>query len=180
MVYVYLATGFEEIEAVTVADVLRRSGAELKTVSVTGERRVTGAHGITLEADILFEDAESSQCEMLVLPGGMPGTVNLGKHSGLVRELKSAAKEGRWICAICAAPMVLGNLELLEGKNATIYPGMEGHLLGANAVKAAVVCDGNIITSMGPGTATEFALALCEALFGEERADELRDDMIYE
>lgn len=180
MIYVHLATGFEEIEALTVTDVLRRSGAEVKTVSITDEKLVTGAHGIAVEADILFDEADYSACEMLVLPGGMPGTVNLGKHAGLCYELKTAAKAGKWACAICAAPMVLGNLGLLEGRKATIYPGMEGHLLGADAVNAAVVCDGNIITSMGPGTAMEFAFALTEALFGEEKADELRDEMIYE
>lgn len=180
MIYIHLATGFEEIEALTVTDVLRRSGADVKTVSVTGERLVRGAHEIAVEADILFDEADYSSCEMLVLPGGMPGTINLGKHSGLTHELKAAAKAGKWVCAICAAPMVLGNLELLDGRNATIYPGMEGHLLGAKPVNAAVVCDGNIITSMGPGTAMEFAFALTEALFGEEKADALRDEMIYE
>ncbi len=178
MIYVHLATGFEEIEAITVIDVLRRAGAEVKTVSVTEEKIVIGAHNIKLEADMLFAEADYVACKMLVLPGGMPGTVNLGKHSGLTHELKTAANAGKWVCAICAAPMVLGNLGLLEGRKATIYPGMEGHLLGAKPVNAAVVCDGNIITSMGPGTAAEFAFALVEALYGEEKADELRDDMI--
>lgn len=178
MIYVHLATGFEEIEAITITDVLRRSGAEVKTVSVADEKLVTGAHGITVEADLLFAEADYSACEMLVLPGGMPGTVNLGKHSGLTHELKAAAKACKWVCAICAAPMVLGGLGLLEGKKATIYPGMEGHLRGAEAVNAAVVQDGKIITSMGPGTAMEFAFALVEAVYGEEKADELRGDMI--
>ena len=180
MIYVHLATGFEEIEALTTVDILRRAGADVKTVSITGEKTVEGAHGIGIMADILFEEADYKHCEMLVLPGGMPGTVNLGKHQGLCRELTEAAEAGKWVCAICAAPMVLGNLGIVEGKRATIYPGMEGHLIGATPVSAAVVRDGNIVTSMGPGTAMEFGFALAEFLFGEEKADELRAEMIYD
>ena len=122
MIYVHLATGFEEIEALTVTDILRRAGADVNTVSVTGEKTVEGAHGISVMADILFEEADYKNCEMLVLPGGMPGTLNLGKHQGLCRELGAAEEGGKWVCAICAAPMVLGNLGILEGKRATIYP----------------------------------------------------------
>ena len=180
MIYVHLATGFEEIEALTVTDILRRAGADVKTVSVAGEKTVEGAHGIGVMADILFEEADYKHCEMLVLPGGMPGTVNLGKHQGLCRKLTEAAEAGKWVCAICAAPMVLGNLGIVDGKRATIYPGMEGHLIGADPVSAAVVRDGNIVTSMGPGTAMEFGFALAEFLFGEEKADELRAEMIYD
>lgn len=180
MIYVHLATGFEEIEALSVTDVLRRAGADVKTVSVTGEKTVEGAHGISVMADILFEEADYKNCEMMVLPGGMPGTLNLGRHQGLCRELSNAAETGKWVCAICAAPMILGSLGILEGKRATIYPGMEGHLIGAEPISAAVVRDGNIITSMGPGTAMEFGFALTEFLFGEEKADMLRAEMIYE
>lgn len=179
MVLIHLATGFEEIEALTAADLLRRAGKDALLVSVTGDKTVAGAHGIKVEADLLFEEADYSSCEMIVLPGGMPGTKNLAAHSGLCDKIKEFNRSGRLIAAICAAPMVLGGLGLLEGRKATIYPGMEKHLGGASHEEGKVVTDGNIITSMGPGTAMDFGLALVERLCGKDAAKELREDLIF-
>ena len=178
MVAVFLADGFEEIEALTVADVLRRAGKDAQLVSVSGNLMVTGAHGITVKADCLFEDADYAACEMLVLPGGMPGTKHLGEHQGLCRLLREFANDRKYIAAICAAPMVLGSLGLLKGRYATIYPGMESHLAGAACEKHVVVWDGNLITSQGPGTAMIFALAIVDALCGQEMGDRIAEELI--
>lgn len=176
MIYVFLADGFEEIEGITVTDVLRRAGAEVKTVSVTESLTVKGAHGIKVQADMTFDEADDAACEMLVLPGGMPGTTNLLAHKGLVQKIRVLYERGKWVCAICAAPMVLTAAGILEGKNATIYPGMENYIEGANPAEGAVVRDGNIITSKAPGTAMKFALSLVEALYGKEKAERLEKD----
>ena len=178
MIYVHLATGFEEIEALTTVDILRRAGADVKTVSITGEKTVEGAHGIGIMADILFEEVDYKHCEMLVLPGGMPGTKHLGEHQGLCRLLREFADDRKYIAAICAAPMVLGSLGLLRGRYATIYPGMESHLAGAACEKHVVVWDGNLITSQGPGTAMIFALAIVDALCGQEMGDRIAEELI--
>lgn len=178
MVYVHLATGFEEIEAITVIDVLRRAEVDVKTLSITGELSVEGAHGIFVKADTLFEDANYKDCEMMVLPGGLPGTTNLGAHEGLIKELKAFEAKGGKIAAICAAPMVFGEEGLLEGKTAVIYPGMESHLKGAKIGTNDVEIDGNIITSKGPGTAMSFALALAGVLKGPAMVDSLKEAML--
>jgi 4-methyl-5(b-hydroxyethyl)-thiazole monophosphate biosynthesis len=164
MVYVHLADGFEEIEALAVVDVLRRAEIDAKTVSVTGSRTVRGAHDIAVNADLLFAEADYEKCEMIVLPGGMPGTLNLGKHEGLAKQLKAFAENGKWLAAICAAPGVLGKMSLLKGKRVTSYPGVEDQLTGAVYSEERVVQDGRIVTSRGPGTAIEFALELVKLL----------------
>lgn len=179
-VYVHLAEGFEEIEAVTIVDVLRRAGVDAETVSVTGAHLVKGAHGVPVKADRLFEEADYDNCEMIVLPGGMPGTTNLGTHKGLAEKLEKFAKENRWLAAICAAPMVFGNLGLLKGKKAVIYPGMEEHLKGAQVGGKPVEIDGKIITSKAPGTAMIFALALVEVLKGASEVDGLKRSMVVD
>ncbi len=183
MVYVFLAEGFEEIEAITPVDVLRRAGIEALLVStVSGERTVTGAHGIKLTADICFEDANFDECNMIVLPGGLPGATNLGAHSGLCEKIKEFADAGeaggKYVAAICAAPMVLGRLGVLEGRMATIYPGMEDELGGAVHMKNRVVVDENIITSKGPGTAMEFAVELAGVLKDKLAMATLTFDML--
>jgi len=180
MVYVHLAEGFEEIEALTAVDLMRRAEIDVQTVAMGKDRMVTGAHGITVQADILQEEADYSASEMLVLPGGMPGTTNLMENETLGREIQNYVQIGRWVAAICAAPMVLGHLGVLEGKQATIYPGMEMHLIGATPIhEQKVVKDGRIITSKGPGTAMDFALALVEEIKGKSAADELRGDLVF-
>ena len=179
MVYVFLAQGFEEIEAVTVVDVLRRGGVCAKTVSISGEKAVCGSHGISIMADLLFEDADFSDGRMIVLPGGMPGALNLMAHKGLLDLINSYAQDKKYLAAICAAPMVLGKIGLLAGRKATIYPGMEEKIKGAELSASRVTKDGNIITSKGPGTAMEFSLALLELLSGKIEKEELAESMVF-
>jgi 4-methyl-5(b-hydroxyethyl)-thiazole monophosphate biosynthesis len=178
MVYIHLADGFEEIEALAVIDVLRRADIAAKTVSVTGARNVTGAHDIVVVADLLFEEADYASCEMIVLPGGMPGTTNLSRHEGLVKQIGAFAQNGKWIAAICAAPSILGKMSLLKGKRATSFPGYENDMIGAAYTEERVVLDGKFITSRGAGTAMEFALKLVELLKDEHTAAVLREKMI--
>ena len=180
MIYVHLAEGFEEVEALTIVDVLRRAEADVKTVSVTGQKMVLGTHGVNIEADLLLEEADYGACEMIVLPGGMPGASNLGDHAELTAKIREFAKAGRKLAAICAAPMVLAANGVLEGKQATIYPGMESYLGDAKATGAAVTVDGNVITGKGPALAMEFALALVDELKGKEVRDEVAAGLLFE
>jgi 4-methyl-5(b-hydroxyethyl)-thiazole monophosphate biosynthesis len=173
-----LADGFEEIEALTVVDVLRRAGIETKMVSVTGGKAVRGAHDIVVTADLLFEEADYEKCEMIVLPGGMPGTKNLEKHEGLAEQLNAFSQNGKWLAAICAAPSILGKMSLLKGKRATCYPGYENQLAGAVFTEEKVVLDGRTVTSRGAGTAMEFSLKLVELLKNEQTSATLRKAMI--
>lgn len=177
-VNLYLANGFEEVEALTVVDILRRAEIECNMVSVTGEKTVTGSHGIAVSADLLFEEA--GDCDMLVLPGGMPGTINLKNHEGLVSLIKQFDEDqAKKLAAICAAPTVFGELGLLVGKKATCYPGMENGLLGALLVHDAVCVDGSYTTSRGMGTAIEFGLCLVAQLKGKEAADKIAYGIVH-
>ena len=172
MVYLFLAEGFEEVEALTPVDFMRRAGIEVTTVGVGGEY-ITGAHGITVKADVCDSDvsANDADIEMVVLPGGMPGTLNL-KASAKVNEfIDRAYDKGAFIGAICAAPSILGEKGLLKGKMAVCYPGFEDKLLGATVFQAGVICDGNIITANAAGAAVDFAAQLIAALKGDEAAD---------
>jgi DJ-1 family protein len=178
-VYIFLAEGYEEVEGLTVVDLLRRAGMETVMVSITGEIYVSGAHNITSKADALFEDCDFTDAGMFVLPGGLPGTNNLKAHPGLDRLLKEANQKGKIIAAICAAPSVLGVKGLLVGKKAICYPGHEDALVGAEIIQADVVEDGNIITSKGMGTAIDFALALINRLVGEEAAGKMAKAIQY-
>lgn len=176
MVYVFLADGFEEIEALAPVDILRRGSVDVKTVSVNDTLIVTGAHGITVRADILLKDVCES-AEMLVLPGGMPGTLNLQKCQALCDMLK---KTDGYVAAICAAPSVFGGIGLLKGKKATCYPGFEDKLEGAECVSDPVVVSGKTVTSKGAGTAHLFGFTLLSLLKGENVAEQLRKTMMYE
>ena len=178
-IMIMLAEGFEEVEALTAVDLLRRAGEKCVTVSIMGGTKVTGAHGIPVIADILFEDADFDEAKMIVLPGGMPGTTNLLNFEPLTRVLKAFHAQDRPLAAICAAPMVLAAHGILENRKATIYEGMEAHLKGAVHTPGAVVTDGNIITSKGPGTAMDFALALIGFLCGKEKAAEIAEGLLY-
>jgi 4-methyl-5(b-hydroxyethyl)-thiazole monophosphate biosynthesis len=181
MVYVHLADGFEEIEALTVVDLLRRAEIPAETVSIMDRLNVTGAHGVEVVADILFEDADYHKCEMIVLPGGSQGAINLSVHDELTEKLYSFANTGRWIAAICAAPaFILGRHGILEGRKATCYPGLEVDLRGAEYIPEAVVVDENIITSKGPSTAMLFGLAVIAALDGEEKRTRIAADLLLE
>jgi 4-methyl-5(b-hydroxyethyl)-thiazole monophosphate biosynthesis len=179
LVYLHLAEGFEEIEALSVVNILRRAKIDIKTVSITGKKEVMGAHGITVLADILFEDAKYSKAQMIVLPGGMPGTNNLEEHKGLEDKIKEFYNSEKWLAAICAAPSILGKLNLLKDKEATCYPGFEKYLTDANCSKASVVVSDKIITSRGPGTAAYFAFKLVEIIKGNKLARKLKEVMIF-
>ncbi|MDR0574078.1 MAG: DJ-1/PfpI family protein [Tannerella sp.] len=161
---VFLATGFEEMEAVGTIDILRRGGIETVTASVTGDKTVTGAHGIPVIADELFENTDHTFYDALVLPGGGPGSEMLNKHEGLRKAITDSYENGKLIAAICASPRVLGSLGLLKGKKATCYPGIEPELTGATIVRNPVVTDHNIITGRGPGLVFDFGLAIVEYL----------------
>lgn len=177
-VNVFFATGYEEVEALTVVDLLRRAEIETDMISVTGDLNVTSSHKVTIKMDRLFEQADEN-ADMLVLPGGMPGTRNLAEHKGLADMINRFNEVGKYIAAICAAPTVYGKMGLLEGKNATCFPGMESDLTGANKLTDKVVIDGNVITSRGLGTAIDFGLALVALLKGIGTAEELASKIVY-
>ena len=176
---VFLADGFEEIEGLTVVDILRRAGLRVDTVSITGERTIRGSHQIDVQADCLFEEMDFSETDMLVLPGGMPGTRNLMNHKGLQELLRAYHEKGRYIAAICAAPSVFGRFGFLKGRRACCYPSFEEKLEGAEVVQEPVSVDGHIITSRGMGTAIPFALKLTALLCGEEKADEISRSILF-
>ena len=176
-VNVYLADGFEEVEGLTAVDLLRRAGIETDMVSIMGRKEITGARKIPVLADKLFEEQDDP--DVIVLPGGMPGTLHLKAHEGLAHLIRKADKEGKLLAAICAAPTIYGEMGLLEGKNATCYPGMEDKLLGANWQEQSVVVDGNFVTSRGVGTAIAFALTLVTILKDEETAKSLANSIVY-
>lgn len=174
---VLLANGFEEIEALTVVDVLRRAGVDVKMLSLSG-RRVTGAHDIAVVADQTLAAAAAETWDAVVLPGGMPGSDTLRKNARVRALVRSQFESGRLVAAICAAPMALAAAGILRGRRATCYPGCEGELDGAKVVRQRVVSDRNVVTSRGPGTALEFALVLAEKLAGKKTASTLRKGML--
>jgi len=174
MVYVFLAGGFEEIEALAPIDILRRAGLSVQTVGIGG-REVTGAHGVTFIADIADEAFIPDDMEAVVLPGGMPGTKNLEASRTVTAALTRAVEEHCVIAAICAAPSILGHKGLLEGRCATCYPGFEEALQGATATGEPVVIDGRFVTARGAGAAVEFALALVSVLCSKEEAVHLKE-----
>ncbi len=176
--YLFLAAGFEEIEAITPMDVLRRADIQLTTVSITNSLWVAGAHHITIEADALFTDLDFNDADLLVLPGGMPGTTNLNNYHPLLDLILKHYSKGKTIGAICAAPLILGKLGLLNNRDATCYPGYEIHLKGANIIDEAVVRSSQIITSKGAGTALEFSLELVAILTSAKKTHEIASKMI--
>ena len=177
-VTVHLAEGFEEIEAVSIIDVLRRADIETVVVSVTGKLAVKGAHGLIISADALFEDIDYKEAGMIILPGGMPGAANLKSHAGLRNKILEFEKEGKPLGAICAAPMVFGDLGILKNKPATCYPGFENQLTGAKVTGSEVEVAGEVITGKGPGVAIKFALGIVEMLKGKNLAEKLADDLL--
>ena len=175
-----VANGYEEVEMLTVVDLMRRAGMTCDIMSVSGEKELTSSHKVTVIADLLYEEADFDSYDALAIPGGMPGTTNLGAHAGVCEQLKKAYADGRMIAAICAAPTVFGKLGLLEGKKAICYPGMEDQLTGAEVTYEPAVRDGNIITSRGMGTAIDFGLAIIAYYEGEEAAAALAEKIVYE
>ncbi|MDR2654769.1 MAG: DJ-1/PfpI family protein [Oscillospiraceae bacterium] len=176
MVYVFLAEGFEEIEAVATIDILRRAGIDVVTVGI-GSNVITGAHGITVSTTIEDASLNGDEFDMAVLPGGTPGIYNLAKSRTVKKILRRAIKEDKYIAAICAAPSILGQNGWLKGKKAVCYPGFESALEGAEIVDQPVVTDGKIITSKGAGTAMEFGFTLVSILCGGETANKIRAGM---
>lgn len=178
--YVFLADGFEEIEALAPIDVMRRAGLSVTTVSVTDSLTVTGAHGIPVVADTLFAQCDYADAALLFLPGGLPGATNLQAHTGLCQLLTAKASQPDVIIsAICAAPLVLGGLGLLQGKQATCYPGFEDTMQGAHYTAAKVTVDGHIFTACGPGAAWELGFTFVEHFCGADKADALRSGMQF-
>jgi 4-methyl-5(b-hydroxyethyl)-thiazole monophosphate biosynthesis len=175
---VHLADGFEEIEAVSIIDVLRRAEIEVVVISITGKIEVTGAHQLKIFADLLFDQVNYDEIYMIVLPGGMPGAANLDAHAGLRYVIQKFSSENKALSAICAAPLVFGNLGLLEGKQVVCYPGFEKYLKGAEVLSIPVVESGNIITGRGPGAALAFALKIVEKAVSIEKAELLAQQML--
>lgn|SRR5574344_223300 len=178
-IYEFLANGFEEIEGLAPVDILRRGGIDIKTVSITGSEFVKTSHDVIIKADILFEDANLEDADMLLLPGGMPGSTNLNAHNGVRKALLKQHEAGKRIGAICAAPMVLGSLGLLEGKKATCSPGFQKYLTGAEYTAELFQEAGNIITGEGPAATLPYAYKILSYFIGEDAVTELQEKMQY-
>ena len=177
--YIFLAPGFEEIEALTVLDVLRRAGMDVKTVSIADDNTVVGAHSIPVKADLLYSKVDFITPEWLILPGGLPGAENLSRYAPLNTLLLSQAQSGK-IAAICASPgVVLGPLGILDGKEATCYPGFEKHMPNAIHRDAQVIALDRIITANGPSAALRFALAIVANSMGDSVAQEVGSAMLF-
>ena len=177
---IHLINGFEEIEAIVPGDILRRAGLEVEYVSLTGDLLVEGAHQISVKADILFEEVNYNFVDVILLPGGMPGATNLSEHKGLNDVIRKFNESGKYIAAICAAPMVLGKLGVLQGVKATCFSGFEKYLTGAEIVHRPVVVCNNFVTARGPGSALKFGLKLVELIKGKENADRIASAMVIE
>lgn len=178
-VCVFFAAGYEEIEALTVVDILRRAKVDVDMVSITGEKKVTGSHDITVQMDKLFEEVDFEQTDMLVLPGGMPGTKNLEAFAPLMEQVDAFYAKGKYIAAICAAPSIFGHKGFLQGKAACSNPNFESHLEGADVKTEPVVIASNLITSRGMGTAIPFGLAILERLQGAEAICEMKEKIVF-
>ncbi len=178
-VFIFFADGLEEIEGLTVVDMMRRAGIDISIVSMNGTLKITGSHNIEIGADMLLKDVRSQDGDMFVLPGGLPGTNHLADSPELAHILTEANAAGKYVAAICAAPSVLGGLGLLSGKNATCYPGFEDRLSGANCCTSNVVVDGNIITSRGMGTAIDFSAQLIALLTDAQKAHTLKQSIMF-
>ena len=176
MVYVFLAEGFEEVEALTPVDVLRRCGVDVKTVGIGG-KTITGSHKIPVTADLTENELTFDGLEAVILPGGMPGTLNLEKNQTVQQYLSYANSKELFICAICAAPSILGHNGMLTGLKATCFPGFEKDLLGAEVKSDLAVADGIFITGKGEGAAMEFALLIAENLCGKEVSEKTRKSL---
>ena len=176
---IFMADGCEEIEALTTVDILRRAKIDIDMISINGKSEVTGSHNITFKCDKVISEADFSGYDGLVLPGGLPGTTNLGAHKTVVEKVGEFAEAGKLVAAICAAPTVPGDNGILEGKRATCYPGCEDRLTGAEIVDEQVVVDGNIITGRAMGAAIPFALEIVRYCTDDNTADSIRDGIVW-
>lgn len=176
---IFFATGYEEVEALTVVDLLRRAGIEVTMVSIEQQKEVESSHRVHIVMDACFTECDFSQYDMLILPGGMPGTMNLGAYRPLMDLLHQFAEQGRYLAAICAAPTVFGKEGLLKGKKACCYPNMHAQLLGAEVTFDEVTIADHIITSRGLGTAIPFGLTLIAQLENQQLADEMAEKIVF-
>lgn len=176
---IFFAEGYEEIEALAVVDVCRRLKLEIDMVSITGEKTVQGSHGIFVGMDKIFEEITCADYDMLVLPGGMPGTKNLEAFEPLMAQIDAFFEGGRYIGAICAAPSIFGHRGILKGRKACCFPGFESHLEGAEVTSGPVEIDGNVVTSRGMGTAIDFGLAIAGLFTDKEKVDALAKSIIH-
>ena len=178
--YIFIADGFEEIEGLMCVDLMRRAGIEVKMFSIKDDKNVTGARGIHVVTDAVIDEIDDS-ADLLILPGGMPGTNYLNESDKVKKAILDYDSKDKYLAAICAAPMVFGGMGLLKGKKATCYPGMEEKLIGADILTdgSPVAVDGRYITSRGLGTAIDFALKLIEILCGKNKSEEIAASVVY-
>lgn len=176
---IFLAEGFEEIEALTVVDICRRCGIAIEMVSITEEEQVISSHGVKVTADKTFSQTEFEMYDMLILPGGMPGTKNLEAHEPLMGQIDAFYAEGKYIAAICAAPSIFGHRGILKGRKACSYPSFESHLEGAVVTEGPVEVSDHVITSRGMGTAIDFGLAIASVLDTPGKAEETAQAIVY-
>lgn len=176
---IFMADGCEEIEGLTVVDIVRRAKMEIVMISITGKREVTSSHQVIFLTDALAAEVDYDTLDGIVLPGGMPGTLNLQADETVNKVIRQFAAEGKLVCAICAAPSVLGAADILEGKWATCHPGFEEKLTGAKVEEKEVVVDGNVITSRGMGTAIPFALEIVRYFADDETVEQVRKGLVY-
>ncbi len=177
---IFLAPGYEEVEMLTVVDLLRRAEIPIDMISITDSLEVVSSHNVTIKADKLFSEADFDEAQMIILPGGIPGTPNLLAYKPLTDKICEFAEKGKWLSAVCAAPTVYGQLGLYKGRKATCYPGQESNLGDASYTIQPVVTDGIFITSRGAGTTIEFAAAIIERLKGKETAATVLKKIIYQ
>lgn len=175
----FLANGSEEIESLIPGDIFRRGGVEVKTVSTTGSEYVEMSHGVTLKADLKFEDADFSDADLLMLPGGLPGATNLNDHEGVRKALLNQYEKGKLVAAICAAPLVFGSLGIVKGRRATCYPGFEKYLDGAEYTHELCTVDGNVVTGEGPAATLPYAYKLLAMLADEKTSHNVAEGMMY-
>lgn len=178
-IWTFLAEGFEEVEALTVVDILKRAKFEVTMVSISEDLFVTSSHNVVVKADKKISELESELPDVIFLPGGMPGTLNLGEHEGLKDLILKAVEQDKIMAAVCAAPSVYGQMGLLKGRKATCYPGFEDKLLGAEYQAEQVVVDGKFVTSQGMGTCIPLGLKLVELLSSEETAVQVKNSIRY-
>lgn len=178
MVYIILGNGFEEIEAVSPCDILRRGGVEVRFAGIGG-RQITGGNGITVQADCTVEEMDLDAMEMVVLPGGLGGVRSIQGSAAALNAVRHASEAGKYVTAICAAPTVLAQLGITDGKRAVCYPGMEQEMGAAVMQDADAVADGKVLTGRAPGAALDFGYLLLEALKGPEAAEKVRNGMVY-
>lgn len=180
MVYILLAPGFEEIEALAPADLMRRAGLEVALVSVTGEPQVPGSHNIAVTADCTLDEVEPDKCRLLMLPGGMGGVNGIKASAAAMRLVETIHGQDKPLAAICAGPTILGRLGLLKDRRAVCYPGLEAGLEGAQVPEGArVVVDGKLITAQAAGSSLDLGLAIIELLLGRDKAEEVRQGVYY-